>query len=139
MRYGRYGWSYRCLRFGLGAVFLWIGIDIWRHPETWLGFVPADLGFGVSPEAALSATGAFDAALGVLLWLNVWPKIAGFLATAHLLGVLAVQGIDAVLIRDVGLLGAALALTFWPRRYHRRRRQVWLPWPLARRVSDEGD
>ncbi|MBI4021864.1 MAG: DoxX family membrane protein [Candidatus Andersenbacteria bacterium] len=136
MRYGRYGWSYLCLRIGLGTVFLWIGIDIWRHPETWLGFLPADLGFGVEPEAALSAVSAFDAVLGVLLILNVWPRMMSFLAVMHLLGILAGQGIDAVLIRDVGLLGAAAALLFWPRRYHRRRWQMRLPWPLRRGGSE---
>lgn len=114
-------------------MFLWIGIDMWRHPETWLGYVPAEPGFGMSRAAALSAVSAFDAGLGVLFWLHMWPRTVSFLAAAHLLGVLAVNGIDAVLIRDVGLLGAALAMALWPAHY--RRRGTWLrrlPWPFNR-------
>lgn len=137
MRLGRHGWSYLCLRLGLGIVFIWIGIDVWRYPEAWLGYVPADVGFGVPRETALSAVSAFDVALGIVIMMNVWTKLAGFVAAMHLLGVVAVNGIDAVLIRDVGLLGAALALALWPAHYRRRRRWLSrLPWPLSRRGTE---
>lgn len=140
MRYGRHGWSYLCLRLGLGAVFLWIGVDIWRHPEAWLGYVPSDPALGMPRETVLSTVSVFDAALGILLVMNVWPKLVGLAAAAHLAGVVASNGIDAVLIRDVGLLGAALAIVLWPAYYRRRGRWLSrLPWPLRRRGAEYGE
>jgi uncharacterized membrane protein YphA (DoxX/SURF4 family) len=127
MRYGRYGLPYLFLRIGLGLTFLWIGIDIFRQPEVWIGYVPAAPGFGVTREAALAAGGVFDVALGTLFILRIWTKLAGWLAAAHMLAIIAVHGIDPVLIRDVGLLGAGLAVAFWPARY--RRRKSW--WGLG--------
>ncbi|PIR74771.1 MAG: hypothetical protein COU35_00640 [Candidatus Magasanikbacteria bacterium CG10_big_fil_rev_8_21_14_0_10_47_10] len=132
MKYGRYGWSYLFLRAGLGAVFLWIGLDMFRHPETWIGYIPAHLPGGMSRDTGLRLAGFFDAALGVLLFTRFMPAMVGLLAAAHLLGIIVVHGIDAVLIRDVGLLGAALAIAAWPQHRYRRRRG-WLFW--KRRTS----
>lgn len=120
MRYGRYGTSYFLLRVGLGVVFLWIGIDIFRHPEGWIGYVPMSLPLGLSRETGLQLNGALDVALGLLLILDKLPKIVAAVASIHLAGILITQGINALIIRDVGLFGAALALLFWP--HHKRRR-----------------
>lgn len=119
MRYGRYKWSYVFLRLGLGAVFAWIGVDILRHPETWIGYVPPNLPGGLEREVALKLNGLFDLAIGLLLITDKMLRAAAALAVAHLTGILVTQGMDAVLIRDAGLLGAALALLVWP--HHRRR------------------
>ncbi|HLD25869.1 MAG TPA: hypothetical protein VJC05_02405 [Candidatus Andersenbacteria bacterium] len=122
MKYGRYGWPYLWLRGGLGLTFTWIGVDILRHPDTWIGYLPAAVTeFGVTREMALQMNGALDLTLGLLLLFNVWPRLAGAVATAHLAGILVVHGVDAVVIRDVGLLGASLALVTWPRHYHKNK------------------
>lgn len=98
-------------------MFLWIGVDILRHPTDWIGYVPANLTFGLAPETALKLNGLFDVALGAALFLRFWPKLAALLAALHLIGILLTSRIDAVLIRDVGLLGMALALWRWPTHY----------------------
>ncbi len=116
MSHGRHAWSYRFLSWGLGIVFLWIGLDILRHPDAWIGYVPAHLPFGLDRALALKLNGIFNTAIGIFLILGWWPKIIAALATLHLIGILFQQGIDAILIRDIGLLGASLALLFWPRR-----------------------
>ena len=121
MRYGRYGLPYLILRVGLGLTFVWISIDMFRHPDTWIGFLPGTIPLDLSRETALQLIAIFDAALGVLLITGHFARIVSFLAAIHLLGILVVQGVDAVTIRDVGLLGVAVALFLWP--YHRRR-----PW-----------
>lgn len=139
MRHGKYGWSYLFLRWGLGLTFLWIGVDMFREPNAWLGYIPEQVPLGLSREQGLLAAGVFDAALGALFFTNFMPALVGILAAVHLVGILAVHGIDAVLIRDVGLLGAALAVTVWPRHPYRRRGR-WLsrlPWPLSRRTVEE--
>lgn len=114
MRYGRYGLSYLVLRIGLGLVFLWIGIDILRHPELWIEFVPQALPFGIPREVGLQINGFLDVLLGVLLIVRILPKIAAAVAALYLAGILITQGVNAVLIRDVGLLACALALLVWP-------------------------
>lgn len=114
MRYGRYGLSYLVLRVSLGLVFLWIGTDILRHPDVWLGFVPANLPFGIPRAVGLKINGLFDIGLGVVLVVRVFPKTAAALAALHLTGILVTNGIDQIVIRDVGLLGASLALLVWP-------------------------
>lgn len=116
MSYGRYAWSHRFLAWGLGIVFLWIGLDIIKHPDAWIGYLPGDLPFGLNRALALKINGIFDAVLGGLLLLGWWPRVVAGFAALHLIGILADQGIDQVIIRDVGLLGTSLALLFWPKR-----------------------
>jgi len=107
----------------LGVVFTWIGINILREPNNWLGYVPATLPFDLERAQALQLNGFFDIALGVVLISGKFPKLAALLAAIHLAAILVTSGLDTVLIRDVGLLGLALALYVWP--YHRRRRHWW--------------
>ena len=127
MKFGRYGWSYRLLRWGLGFVFLWIGIDILRHPEVWIGYLPESVPLGIDRAVALKFNGIFDVALGALFFVGQWPRVTALLAVVHLIAILVTQGIDAVIVRDAGLLGAALALLAWPQSYRRKRL-----WPFRR-------
>jgi hypothetical protein len=126
MKYGRYGLPIMFLRWGLGLTFAGIGIDILWHPDLWIGYVPESLPFiSLSREVLLQAGGVLDIAIGVLLMMNVRLKIASFLAVAHLISIIAFNGIDAVLIRNIGLLGAALAIMFWPSHYHKKKGRLW--------------
>lgn len=120
MNYGKYNWPNLCLSIGLGIVFFWIGVDILRHPDSWIGYIPSNLPVHIPTTSLLKANGVFDMALGLLLILRMWPKIIAFLAAGHLIAIIATQGVDAVIIRDVGLLGGALALLFWPKRHYHR-------------------
>lgn len=120
MHYGRHGWSHIFLRLGLGLVFLWIGIDMFRHSDNWIGYVPANLPFNFSRSVFLTLTAIMDSAIGALLIFNFFPKTAAAVAAFHLVGIIIFQGIDAVIIRDVGLLGASLALVSWPTHYQHR-------------------
>jgi uncharacterized membrane protein YphA (DoxX/SURF4 family) len=117
MNYGRHNWSHIFLRFGLGIVFLWIGIDMFRHPDAWIGYLPATLPFGLSRSLMLTLTSLLDSAIGLCFMLNFLPKWVAAVAALHLIGIIAYNGIDAVIIRDVGLLGASLALVMWPSHY----------------------
>ncbi len=121
MHHGRHGWSYIFLRVGLGIVFLWIGIDMVRHPDMWIGYIPTTLPWHFSRSLFLTFNAVLDSTIGIFLLLNFFPKIVAAIAVLHLLGILFVNSIDAVLIRDVGLLGAALALLTWPQHYHHKK------------------
>lgn len=137
MRYGRYGWSYFILRLGIGFVFAWIGLDILRHPGAWIGYVPLTLPFGLTREVALQLNGIVDIALGLLFLTDKLPKIAAAVAALHLLAIIVLHGINAVLIRDVGLLGVAVALLLWPHGRRRGRLAQYLPW--RRRHQEFGE
>ncbi|OGY36054.1 MAG: hypothetical protein A3E36_02400 [Candidatus Andersenbacteria bacterium RIFCSPHIGHO2_12_FULL_45_11b] len=119
MSYGKYNWSHWILSAGLGIVFFWIGVDILRHPDSWIGYIPTNLPIRIPATSLLKANGIFDMAIGLLLIIRLWPKLIAFFAAGHLVAIIATQGIDAVIIRDVGLLGASLALLFWPKRHYR--------------------
>jgi uncharacterized membrane protein len=108
------------LRFGLGLTFILIGVNIFRSPNTWIGYLPTYLPVGISRESMLQITGLADLALGLLLIVRIWPRVAGFLIAVHILAILVTNGFDAVLIRDVGLLGMALAVTLWPVGYKKK-------------------
>jgi len=99
MRYGRYGLSYLFLRWGLGLTFIYIGLDIFVHPDLWIGYMPATVPFGLARDTTLRAAGFFDLALGTLLVVRFIPKLMGMLAALHLLGVMVMQGLDAVLVQ----------------------------------------
>lgn len=126
MRFGKYGWSYLLLRVGLGITFLWIGIDMVRHPDSWIGFLPGSIPASLSRESALIVIAVTDMATGCLLLLNKLPRLTALAAAGHLAGIIVVNGIDGVLIRDVSLLGSALALVLWP--HHPYRRHGWQRW-----------
>ena len=108
------------LQLGLGITFTWIGVDIVRHPDLWIGYVPPELPLGIERALALKINGAADILLGIFLIIGIWRKPVATLAALHLLAILFFQGIDAVLIRDFGLLGATLALFFYPAPSRRR-------------------
>ncbi len=122
MRYGRYGTSHLLLRIGIGLTFLWIAIDMWRNPNSWIGYLPQQLPGGITRETGLQLTMALDGALGVVFLLNKFPRLAALIAAIHLAGILIVHGIDAVTVRDMGLFGLSLALLFWPQHGYRRSR-----------------
>lgn len=135
MRYGRYGLPYLFLRWGLGITFIWIGIDIFRNPQNWIGFLPNQVPFDIAREGALRAGGFFDVAIGILLIVRFMPKIVGLLASIHLLGIIIMNSLDAVIIRDVGLLGASMAILFWPSRHHRSK--FWFPFKKRKKIEYE--
>lgn len=136
MKYGRYGWPYLFLRVGLGLTFLFIGVDILRHPTVWLGFVPQETMFSLDRDTMLKMGGLFDITIGLLLTIKAWPRVAAALAVIHLLGIFSLNGIDGVLARNIGLLGTAIAVMVWPNSY-RRKRWWWSKRRRWRGMEDE--
>lgn len=121
MKYGRYGLPYLFMRVGLGFTFVYIGIDILRHPDLWIGYLPNETMFGFAREALLKFGGFLDLIIGVSLMTKRATKLGGSLAVLHLIGIFTLNGVDSVLARNFGLLGAAIAVTIWPSSYHRKK------------------
>ena len=106
------------LRAGLGLTFLYSGWDLIANPYNWYGFVPewfAAMLVPVMPlETFLRVQGMGELVLAgtMIAWFlpRRMVQLAAALAVAHLCVIIITVGIDAVTFRDVGLLGAALAL-----------------------------
>lgn len=63
-----------------------------------------------SVKAAMIGTAFLDLTVGGLLLVDIATWFAALLGTIHLAIVLIVTGINAITIRDIGLLGGTLAL-----------------------------
>jgi len=112
-------YSFHILRIGTAITFLWIGVLILQQPEAWGGYLQpwvADI-LPISLKLAMILAGIMDILVGVFLLINVWVWHAAILGALHLLLVLAVSGINAITVRDIGLMGGALALALdtWPK------------------------
>lgn len=100
------------LRVGLGITFFWIGILIFQHPDAWANFLSpwfTNL-LPFSPVHLMQFTSLLDIAIGALFILGIFTRIVAMIASLHLVAILVSSGITDVTIRDVGLLGATLAL-----------------------------
>lgn len=108
------------LRVGLGLMFLYSGYDLIANPFHWYGFVPQWFSRFVTPlvpmEQYLRLQGTGEIILGLLLlawFLPPWiARLAAAAAAAEMLGILLFVGLDPITFRDIGLLGAAVALFF---------------------------
>lgn len=110
--------SFNVLRVGLAITFLWVGVLILQSPEAWTGFIKpwaADL-LITTPEKTMLGVAIFDIVIGFLLLVDFWTFWASVLAAIHLFLVLIVSGIDAITVRDIGLLAGAMAMAMhlWP-------------------------
>lgn len=104
--------AYHTLRLALAITFIWIGILIVRDPVSWGAFLqPWAVELLPLPlRDAMMATGILDIIIGGLLFFGLATGVAATLASVHLGIILLTTGIDAVTVRDIGLLGASIAL-----------------------------
>lgn len=100
------------MRVGLAITFLWIGILIFRAPETWGGYLqPWAAGLLPLPlDQAMKGTAFLDIAIGIFLLIDWKTWLAALVAAVHLIIVLATSGITDITVRDIGLLAAAIAI-----------------------------
>ena len=100
------------LRFAIGAVFLWFGIDKWIHPDAWYGWIPAWLWplLPLKPDTFLWLNGAFEFVVGVLFVGGRLLRPASVVAGAFLFVITVTLGASEVTVRDTALIGSCLAL-----------------------------
>lgn len=107
------------LRIALGITFMWIGILIIQNPEAWGGYIQpwAAKLLPLPIKEMMVGTGVLDIVIGFLIVTNILTWLAGLVGAIHLVIVLITSGIDAITVRDIGLLGAAVAvsLSVWPK------------------------
>lgn len=100
------------LRLFLGVTFIWIGVYIWQAPEAWGGYIqPWAANLSPIPMRELMlGTALLDIGLGIWLLIGKTIWIPALIASLHLAIVLLTSGINAITVRDIGLLGATLFL-----------------------------
>ncbi|MBI4234690.1 hypothetical protein HY604_00115 [Candidatus Peregrinibacteria bacterium] len=104
--------AYHIARVALAINFLWVGILIFQSPEAWGGLIqPWALNLLPVPlKTAMLSTAVLDIVIGFFLLIDVLIWVAAALGAMHLIIVLATTGITTITVRDIGLLGATLAL-----------------------------
>lgn len=119
-RFNMKEYGYHIVRVGLAITFLWIGILILRDPESWGAMVqPWVLKLMPLPiKEIMLSTAVLDMVIGFFLLIDVFTWLLALIGALHLVTVLAVTGINAITVRDIGLLAGLLALfvTKFPRR-----------------------
>ena len=112
---------FHILRIGLGITFLWIGVLIFQAPEVWGGFIQewARPFIPIPIVQAMIGAAILDIIVGILLLVNVFTWVAGFLGALHIGVVLITVGINDVTVRDIGLFAAAafIGLSKLPKKY----------------------
>lgn len=137
MKYGRYGLPYLFLRISLGLTLIFMGTDVFRHPEAWITYVSSESIFGFNQDALLRFGGMFDIVIGLMLVVKIMPKLAGSLIVIHLLGIFIGNGFDSTLARNISLLGTSMAIAMWPSSYHKK--SHWGGKKLKKSKRDEED
>ena len=106
------------LRIGLGLMYVYSGFSLIRQPLDWQGFLPmwfTDAVGRILPLTAyLKIQGAGELVIAAVFLAWFLPRrivriVAGF-TVLELAGILLFTGIDLITFRDIGLLGAAMAL-----------------------------
>ncbi len=100
------------LRGGLAVTFIWIGYMVLQNPAGWgKSIQPWALQVLPDPvENFMVLTGFFDIAIGIMLLINPLVGIGSALGALHLAGVVLGISSSGIIARDLGLLGACLAL-----------------------------
>ena len=107
------------LRLGIGFMYFYSAYDIFYNTEQWKSYIPSwmfhflfNIGIPLALYLKLQAVGELALGLLFIAWFSgKWGlRIASILATIEMAGILLFVGIDRITFRDIGLLGAGIAL-----------------------------
>lgn len=104
--------GFHFLRVGLAITFLWIGILIFKNPESWGGYLQP-WAYGLLPiplKQAMIGTAILDIIIGAFLIFDFLPWLAALIGAIHLVIVLTVSGITDITVRDIGLLAGMIVV-----------------------------
>jgi len=107
-------WAPTAGRILLGVVFLWFGYHELVQPGHWTQYVPVVNESSSLAVVLVLAHGWVLFVTAAALVAGIAPRAAAAVASALLLEIvisLAVTGLDATALRDVGVLGLAVCLT----------------------------
>jgi uncharacterized membrane protein YphA (DoxX/SURF4 family) len=110
------------LRLGLAAVFMWFGLDKFFDPQYWLQeWIPVTAqqwvgAIGMTPRDVLFLQGILEVLVAISLATGYFIRYFAVGAALLVMASAIAHGPDALLVRDIGLIGGLVALTLWPER-----------------------
>lgn len=110
------------LRVSLAAIFLWWGIDKFVHPDYWLNtWLPRPFSsffsdFGIQGMSLIYFFAILEIITAGSLLLDIFINSFSLLAAIYLAIIFIFHGFNIAAIKDIGLVGAFLALAFWSNR-----------------------
>ena len=115
------------LRLSLALMYLYSGWSLIASPKSWTQFVPfwlkenlAQISFPVTAFVQVPGVVEIIVALIFVIWFlpRRWVRYAAFLSALEMALILIFAGIDLTTFRDIGLLGASLAVFLIYRERH---------------------
>jgi len=100
------------LRISLGTLLLWFGVWQMVSPESWAAYVPGWADAVADTTLLITANGVFEITLSLLLLSGFAVRISALLAFGHVLFIALNLGYNDVMIRDLALAAAFLAVFF---------------------------
>lgn len=104
------------LSYFLAFVVFWFGFNEVSSPANWTGLVPGFLGSGAMLTYLVVFHGSLLILCGLALVFRFHPRVAAGILALMLLDIAATLivrgGLSDVAVRDIGLFGVALALSF---------------------------
>lgn len=105
----------KVLSYFLAFVVIWFGTNEILSPERWVAFVPSFLGTGDVLHYLVIGHGVVLILCGLAMLSDFHKRIAAFIVFLMLVDIvvtlISISGLDEVVVRDIGLLGMALALS----------------------------
>lgn len=103
------------LSFALGFVVIWFGLGELFQPSEWVGFAPAFLGKGTLAIDLVLVHGIVLSVAGIMVIFNFYRKYAAMVLVMVfaeiVLDLIIKSGLSAIVVRDIGLWGMAIALS----------------------------
>jgi uncharacterized membrane protein YphA (DoxX/SURF4 family) len=107
-------WAATLTRVLLGIVFAWFGYHELVDPRLWTGYVPVVPAASTASVVLVLAHGTVLLVLAVALVVGVAPRVAGAIGALLMIEIvvsLGVHGLNDIVVRDVGVLGLAVAVS----------------------------
>jgi len=117
-------YSHLFLRFGLALLFLWLGIEKFMEPHSWIGsttsqwIIQATQFIGMSATNVYILTGIFEVLVATSLATAFFERWFAFAAIVFLLASIGVSGFTQIVAYDVAIVGGLLSLAIWPERHY---------------------
>lgn len=106
-------WAATFTRLVLGLVFAWFGYHELVDPRLWTGYVPVVPATSTASLVLVLVHGVVLFVLAVALVVGVAPRAAGAVGALLMVEIvvsLGVTGINDIVVRDLGVLGLAIAV-----------------------------
>lgn len=99
------------LRFSLGLVFLYFGINQVINPDNWVGYIPGFLnGVIITANNLVMINGLMEIILGIFMILGLYLRFSSLALGIHLLFISFSLGFTPIGVRDFGLAMVTLVV-----------------------------